>query len=147
MRGTIDNSEHHIRKAKLIKHDKSITPKKGKTKKKRKTIRASHPKRGKKKKTIPVPASTLSHLGKTKTSFRPASMHRQQTGGLTWVASIWRMVRATRLSRTGPRLSCSRWISSMITSRTSCVYVRSPAFLVMMSHFSGVVTITCKYKR
>mmetsp|Transcript_35800 Transcript_35800/g.83556 ORF Transcript_35800/g.83556 Transcript_35800/m.83556 type:complete len:341 (-) Transcript_35800:1036-2058(-) len=53
------------------------------------------------------------------------------------------MVLATMDSSTGPRWSCSRWISSMITSRTSCVYVRSPDFRVMMSHFSGVVTITC----
>ena len=28
-------------------------------------------------------------------------------------------------------------------SRTSCVYVRSPDLRVMMSHFSGVVTMIC----
>lgn len=31
----------------------------------------------------------------------------------------------------------------MMISRTSCVYVRSPLLRVMMSHFSGVVMISC----
>lgn len=31
----------------------------------------------------------------------------------------------------------------MIKRRTSCVYVRSPPLRVMMSHFSGVQTMTC----
>ena len=47
-------------------------------------------------------------------------------------------------SSTGPRESCSRWISSMMTSLTCFVRERaSPAFRVTMSHFSGVVTTTC----
>ena len=33
----------------------------------------------------------------------------------------------------------------MMTSRTSCVYVRSPLLRVMMSHFSGVVMMSCEY--
>mmetsp|Transcript_30308 Transcript_30308/g.77306 ORF Transcript_30308/g.77306 Transcript_30308/m.77306 type:complete len:475 (-) Transcript_30308:735-2159(-) len=59
------------------------------------------------------------------------------------VASTARMVRATMDSSTGPRSSCSRWISSMMSSRTRLAYVRSPDLRVTMSHFSGVVTITC----
>mmetsp|Transcript_12824 Transcript_12824/g.30296 ORF Transcript_12824/g.30296 Transcript_12824/m.30296 type:complete len:422 (-) Transcript_12824:326-1591(-) len=47
------------------------------------------------------------------------------------------------LSSTGPRSSCSRCISSMITSRTSWVYARPSPWRVTMSHFSGVVTIIC----
>mmetsp|Transcript_24203 Transcript_24203/g.60073 ORF Transcript_24203/g.60073 Transcript_24203/m.60073 type:complete len:219 (+) Transcript_24203:2978-3634(+) len=62
---------------------------------------------------------------------------------ISCVVSTWRTVRATIDSSTGPRPSCSRWISSMMSRRTSCVYVRSPDLRVMMSHFSGVVTITC----
>ena len=33
----------------------------------------------------------------------------------------------------------------MMTRRTSWVYVRSPDLRVMMSHFSGVVTIICVF--
>mmetsp|Transcript_3063 Transcript_3063/g.12241 ORF Transcript_3063/g.12241 Transcript_3063/m.12241 type:complete len:309 (-) Transcript_3063:721-1647(-) len=62
---------------------------------------------------------------------------------ISCVCSTCRTVRATMDSNTGPRVSCSRWISSMISRRTSCVYVRSPDLRVMMSHFSGVVTMTC----
>ena len=49
----------------------------------------------------------------------------------------------TMISRMGPRSSPSRWISSMMISRTSCVYVRSPLFRVIMSPFSGVAAMTC----
>ena len=52
------------------------------------------------------------------------TMHRQQLSQFrllrSMVTSIWRTVRATMLSRTGPLSSCSRWISSMISSRTFC---------------------------
>mmetsp|Transcript_23096 Transcript_23096/g.68646 ORF Transcript_23096/g.68646 Transcript_23096/m.68646 type:complete len:208 (+) Transcript_23096:4817-5440(+) len=62
---------------------------------------------------------------------------------ISCVASTCRMVLATMDSSTGPRSSCSRWISSMMSSRTSVAYVRSSDLRVMMSHFSGVVTMTC----
>lgn len=38
---------------------------------------------------------------------------------ISWLLSTCRMVRATMDSSTGPRLSCSKWISSMMTSFTS----------------------------
>ncbi len=43
------------------------------------------------------------------------------------------MVRATMDSSTGPRPSCSKWISSMISRRTRLAYVRSSDLRVMMS--------------
>mmetsp|Transcript_67494 Transcript_67494/g.180337 ORF Transcript_67494/g.180337 Transcript_67494/m.180337 type:complete len:330 (-) Transcript_67494:959-1948(-) len=46
-------------------------------------------------------------------------------------------------SSTGPRPSCSRWISSMMTSRTSCVKGRASPLRVITSNFSGVMTMTC----
>ena len=50
-------------------------------------------------------------------------------------------VRATRVSITGPRSSCSRWTSSMIRSLTILASAISPVlFRVTTSHFSGVVT-------
>ena len=58
------------------------------------------------------------------------------------VVSIWRIVLATRDSKTGPRSSWSKWISSKIISLTSWVKVLSAPLRVMMSHFSGVHTIT-----
>lgn len=59
-------------------------------------------------------------------------------------AEVWPtclMVRATRLSRTGPRSSCRRWTSSRMRRRTIWERATSPTlFLVTTSHFSGVVT-------
>lgn len=58
------------------------------------------------------------------------------------VCSICLIVLAIIASSTGPLLSWRRWISSIMSSFTSSVYALSPDFLVMISHFSGVVTIT-----
>ena len=62
---------------------------------------------------------------------------------ISCVVSTCRTVLAMMDSSTGPRSSCKRWTSSMMISLTSCVYTRSPDFRVIISHFSGVVTMIC----
>ena len=53
----------------------------------------------------------------------------------------WRCVRAMIVSMTGPLSSFSKWTSSMMSSFTVAATATSPPFLVITSHFSGVVTI------
>jgi len=59
---------------------------------------------------------------------------------LSWLLSMFLRVLATILSITGPLSSFKRWISSKIISLR--VAVIPSDFLVMTSHFSGVVTMT-----
>ena len=58
---------------------------------------------------------------------------------------VWleiKFVRETITSKTGPRSSPNKWISSITNSATSFTYFRVCQLRLTPSHFSGVVTMT-----